>query len=471
MSRYYFLKKYWPVVVLLVLSFATHFAFRAHPKQAVFDEVYFTSFVSSYLTNTYYFDIHPPFSKLLILGFGKLAGISPLESPLTIGDPLPDSSWQLVRMVPLFAGILLPLIIFYIGKKLKMSTAVAFSAGMFIILENSLLVQSRFILLDSLLLFFGFLGLLLYLHGREKGSSAFKVASIVSLALCLSVKWTGASFIGIAFLVELYDFIKSFIQNRPNFGIKKRAAKIATWVALFGVLPLAIYASFFAIHFDLLYKSGTGDAFMSPVFQKTLEGNSHQHDAELRNTSFIEKFLELNIVMYDSNARLDAPHDYGSAWYTWPLELRSIFYWESVSETNDVRSFIYYLGNPVIYLFAFLSIVILALTLIFQKITRRILIRNVPVGIFLLVAYFVNLLPFISIHRVMFLYHYEAALVFGILALAFLLDQLPLRYKKTITCSVIVLALASFIYFSPLTYGLPVNDADHSRYFLLQGWR
>jgi dolichyl-phosphate-mannose-protein mannosyltransferase len=455
------LKRHIYILLLLALSLTTHFAFWSYPKEAVFDEVYFTSFASSYLSNTYYFDLHPPFAKLLITGFGMLVGIPALEQPLIIGDALPEGGWILLRLVPLFAGIFLPLIIFYLCKRLKMSELYAFAAGLLVIFENSLLVQSRFILLDSILLFFGFLGLLLYLLSRERNNFPLKLAAIVSLALTFSVKWTGVSFIALAFLIELYDFWK----QRRSFNFNVIGKQLFQWLILFGAIPMAIYASFFAIHFNLLYKSGPGDAFMSPIFQKTLEGNIHEGNEKIRETSFLEKFLELNIVMYENNVKLNAKHDYGSVWYTWPLQKRSIFYWESRGEGEN--AFIYYLGNPLVYLLALVSIVLLTAILLFKKK----LLSNRTAAIFILIGYVINLLPFMGIGRVMFLYHYEAALVFGIMAIALVLNELPDKYKRAITYSAIALAAAFFLYFSPLTYGLTIKETSHPRYFWLDSWR
>ena len=39
------------------------------------------------------------------------------------------------------------------------------------------------------------------------------------------------------------------------------------------VLPFFVYLSFFWIHFKVLSHSGTGDHFMSPAFQESLQGN------------------------------------------------------------------------------------------------------------------------------------------------------------------------------------------------------
>lgn len=40
------------------------------------------------------------------------------------------------------------------------------------------------------------------------------------------------------------------------------------------IIPACVYIFWFWVHFAILTKSGTGDAFMSSQFQQTLEGNA-----------------------------------------------------------------------------------------------------------------------------------------------------------------------------------------------------
>lgn len=40
------------------------------------------------------------------------------------------------------------------------------------------------------------------------------------------------------------------------------------------LLPIAVYLFWFWVHFAVLTKSGTGDDFMSPAFQETLQDNA-----------------------------------------------------------------------------------------------------------------------------------------------------------------------------------------------------
>ncbi|NBY23003.1 MAG: hypothetical protein EBQ73_09280 [Gammaproteobacteria bacterium] len=76
-------------------------------------------------------------------------------------------------------------------------------------------------------------------------------------------------------------------------------------------------------------------------------------------------------------------------------------------------------------------------------------------GRLLLLGWLMNLLPFMGIGRVMFIYHYLSALVFAILLLVYLAERLP-GYRR-VTFGIALFALAGFGYFSPWTYGFPAS--------------
>ena len=158
---------------LLVLSAITHFAFFGHPNQTVFDEVHFGKFISGYFTGQYFFDIHPPLGKLLLSGVGYITGFQPGFSFANIGETFPNQQSLWLRLLPVLAGTLLPLIIFLLALELGFSSRASFLAGFFIVFENALNAQSRFILLDSFLLLFGFSALLFYFKYRrvDQGST------------------------------------------------------------------------------------------------------------------------------------------------------------------------------------------------------------------------------------------------------------------------------------------------------------
>ncbi len=434
-------------IILLILSSITHLLFFGQPAAVVFDETYFGTFVNDYSKSSYFFDIHPPFAKLMTKWVGDIIGFPSNINFSTIGNVLPHEVLYL-RLLPLIAGLLLPVVIYYICRNLNFSKISAFFVGFILCFENSLIVQSRFILFDSLLLLFGFLSILFYLlYTKHKTNKKFLILSAIFVAFAFSIKWTGLAF---PLLIIIYEIVRT-----------KNFKKIAKIVGLYAIVGLVFYLAIFAIHFSYLTHSGDGDAFMSDRFQKTLIGSRYENDTSIKPKGFFGKFIELNLEMYSANKTLTAKHDYSSTWYTWPLMLRPVFYWQNQPEGQ----FIYLLGNPLIYWLSTIFMMSLLSLTVLDKFRNK-------TALFICLGFLVNFLPFIFIGRVMFLYHYEAALVFAIIAIAFLLEMIPSeKAKKGIFIGIACLCLITFIFFSPLTYGLKLDDKQLNSRMWLKSWR
>ena len=251
----------------------------------------------------------------------------------------------------------------------------------------------------------------------------------------MSIKWTGITFLALIVLMELAHLYKD------RHGTARR--RLGPLIATLGVLPLLVYASAFAIHFTLLTKPGPGDAFMSAQFQ---------------HTPLPQKILELNVEMYRSNHRLTATHPYSSRWYTWPFMGRPIFYWVE----SNAR--VYLLGNPAVWWLSTAALIV-ALTNIVASGLRRI----DPILAVLVGAWLMNMLPFIGITRVMFLYHYFTALIWAVLLLAYLVDQS--NKQRQVFFAISGIALALFIFFAPLSYGLPLSEPAYHARTWFGSWR
>lgn len=423
----------WPAV-LLVISLFTHLIFFGHPDSVVFDETYSGQFNQNYAKGEYYFDVHPPLARLLTKGFSDILDVRQDSNFSNIGNHLTDDVLYL-RILPLIAGILLPLIVYFICRRLGISDFISFVVGFLLCIENSLIVQSRFILFDSILMFFGFTGLLLYLtYIKDESKKYFLLVSAGFITASFSIKWTGLAFLLLIFLFEIFRNFKSDIK------------KIFKVFLVYLVVGLVFYFSVFAIHFSLLKNPGPGDAFMTSDFQ--------QH-------SLVTKFIELNKEMYRANATLTNPHQYSSTWYSWPLMKRPIFYWQDV----DREQYIYLLGNPFIYWLGSLSVILLVFSRFFKKINNK-------TTLFILVGFLVNFLPFMFIGRVMFLYHYQSALVFTVIAIGYIIDTIKIDTIKIVSSFMIVFAcLIAFFYFSPLTYGLYLNESQLMNRMWFSTWR
>jgi dolichyl-phosphate-mannose--protein O-mannosyl transferase len=127
------------------------------------------------------------------------------------------------------------------------------------------------------------------------------------------------------------------------------------------------------------------------------------------------------------------------------------------------------IGNPVVWWASTYAILLLLINLppqLLAWVTRR--TRPESMTLFLCGAYALNLLPFMGIARVMFLYHYMSALMFAVLALCWQLDRASDR--RWLMPMLLAGAVAAFIFFAPLTYGLHLSQSASDARFWVESW-
>ncbi len=456
------------LLVLTLIAALTRFWNIWQPNAIVFDEVYFKEFAGNYLSGTYYFDVHPPLGKLLLAVWGWVAHI-PIQTLLG-GDPA-----TVLRLLPALAGVLIIPVFYILLRQLKASRKVATLGASLLLLDNALLVESRFILMDSMLLLFSLCAVVLYLAARKRSGPArfgLLAATGVLAGMSTGVKWTGLTAIALIGLAWIWE---AATKHRRDWLSMLREVAVLTLV------PLLVYASIFAIHFALLPRSGSGDGFMSDRFRSTLQ-DSGSHNPQA-NMSFVSKFVELNVAMAHAQTSLNsATHPYGSAWWSWPGMKRPVYYWQGPKTDESKQGNIYLLGNPVVWWGILLGLI--AIVAVYARRPRVFKGWHLVLG-FLAAGYLLNFLPFIGIHRVMFLYHYFLAFIFS---LAFVVIGLGIaagwmhenpnrpwsfnsRKSAAIYFGILVLAIAGFLYFLPLSYGIPLSPESLDQRQWLDSWR
>jgi dolichyl-phosphate-mannose-protein mannosyltransferase len=182
--------------------------------------------------------------------------------------------------------------------------------------------------------------------------------------------------------------------------------------------------------------------------------------------------------MYLANKTLTATHPYGSRWYTWPLEQRPIYYWEGDPLPDGRQGNIYLLGNPAIWWGLWIA---LLAGFAYIVSTRRSL-RPQPIAALALagIAYLINLMPFMAVARVMFLYHYFFSFMFSIICVVMLWDdlstdahqhQLKTRGHRRVFGAVLAIVAVTFLFFAPLSYGTPLTPQELQTHIWLPTWR
>lgn len=452
------------LVALILAGVATRLWNLFTPNAVIFDEVYFKAFAGGYLDHRYFFDIHPPLVKLMLAGWAALFQI-PLAELVSKTSPAVG-----LRVLPALAGILIVPLFWALLRRFGASRPFAFLGAFALLVDNALVVESRLVVMDSLLILFGLSCIYFYLIAQNSRTRWYWLwLSLAAIAggAAVSTKWTGATALGVVGLMWLADQYYHHVRLRRTLGS----------LAVLIVIPLTLYAGTFWVHLQLLSQSGEGDAYMTPNFQAGLHGSNY-YDPKVK-MSFTDKFVELNKEMLSSNQTLTQTHPYGSRWYTWPLELRPIYYWQGQTLENGQQGNIYLLGNPVVWW----GVLLAGISGLTYARFRRIQLRPATVGTLsvLGIAYLANFLPFVGVPRVMFLYHYFFSFIFSVAFVVLLWNdlcadrdgrsQLAGRSSKAVYASVLAIMLAGFIFFAPLTYGTPLSPFELASHMWLSSWR
>ncbi|KAF8347901.1 glycosyltransferase family 39 protein [Amanita rubescens] len=269
------------VALLTALSFGVRFYKINHPDQVVFDEVHFGKFAAYYLSRQYYFDVHPPFAKMLFGLAGWFVGFDGQFLFENIGESYTKNHVPYVgmRALPATLSSLTVPIVYAIMKESGYPTIISAFSALIILFDNAHVTESRLILLDAIMIFFLALTIYAYVRFKKLRYKQFTIewwTWLVLTGVFMACTWGSkvngilAVFaIGIAVLIDLWDILDIKKGHSMDYFWRHFMAR-ATGLIL---VPFILYLSFFYVHFSILTTSGPGDTFMSPAFQETLAGN------------------------------------------------------------------------------------------------------------------------------------------------------------------------------------------------------
>uniref|UniRef100_A0A672GPI6 Protein O-mannosyl-transferase 1 n=1 Tax=Salarias fasciatus TaxID=181472 RepID=A0A672GPI6_SALFA len=260
------------LVLVSVLAFWTRLSGLSYPGAVVFDEVYYGQFVSLYVKRAFFLDDSgPPLGHMILALGAHLGGFDGNFAWNRIGAEYPSSVcvWSL-RLLPAVCGSLCVPLVYLLTLELKFSHLSAVGAAVLLLLENALIVQSRFMLLESVLIFFVLLAFFSYLRFHNGPHSswsryAWLLLSGVSCGAAVGVKYMGLfSYLLLVGVASLHTW--SLIGNRTVSHVSSERG-----VCLL-VVPVLLYVFWFYVHLNLLSLSGPHDQLMSPAFQASLQG-------------------------------------------------------------------------------------------------------------------------------------------------------------------------------------------------------
>ncbi|VEU21681.1 DEKNAAC102206 [Brettanomyces naardenensis] len=263
---------------ITAVAFAARFYYIWYPSEVVFDEVHFGKFASYYLQRTYFFDLHPPFAKLLIALVGYLAGYDGSFKFDNIGDSYLEHSVPYIPFRALSAtlGTLTVPLVFNTLKECGYSVYSCVFASALVALDNAHVAETRLILLDATLLISVAASIYSYVRFYKLRRQPFTrnwylwlFLTGVALSCVISTKYVGVftfAAIGVAVIYDLWQLLDIKKGHSMTTFFKHFAVRLLLLI----VVPFFIYLFWFYLHFAILTKSGPGDGFMSPEFQETL---------------------------------------------------------------------------------------------------------------------------------------------------------------------------------------------------------
>lgn len=256
-------------------------------NEVVWDEAHFGKFGSHYLKHEFYFDVHPPLGKLLVGLSGYLAGYDGSFS-FESGQTFPDNcNFVIMRCFNCIFGILCTPLAYKTALTLGYSQWTVWLISLMVNFEMISLVLSKFILLDSMLLFFTVLCYfcLINIHRLRlerqllslKGISWLIVTGI-SIGCVCSVKWVGLFVTCLIGIYIIYDLLIKFYQTTSkNMEFSTYLYHWISRIVTLIIIPFIIYLACFKVHFQVLNSSGPGDGSISTLLQASLKGNTIQY--------------------------------------------------------------------------------------------------------------------------------------------------------------------------------------------------
>lgn len=437
----------WGIVIVCIGSIALRFWGLGRFNVFVFDEIYYAKFANNYLTNTKFFNSHPPLSQYLIAIGIWIGDRLPIGQDIT--NTLTGSlhSTCSYRWMNAFFGSLIPPLVSALAYQLNRRMSYAFLAVLFISLDGLFLIDSRYALNNIYLVFFGLLGQLLVLMASDRDRThrlALFIGAGSSFGASAACKWNGLWFLlGIYILIaiaKIWQIIRSKRQTPTiaNSLLERLATiRIVEVIVYLFILPIAIYSLLWIPHL-----------IQNPT------------------PNFID--VQWAILTYHEKVGNGvAVHPYCANWYTWPLLMRPLAYYFKQYKP-DYYYDVHAMGNPVLWWLALVAI-FGSIWLLFKAVTttsvRELNLEWTSVPLFMVVNYAANLLPWVPVTRCLYIYHYMEAVLFAIMGLAWFVDvwlRSSAKLWQAVGLTTIFSVAASFVFWLPIFLGLSIEKTDLS---------
>jgi predicted membrane-bound dolichyl-phosphate-mannose-protein mannosyltransferase/Gpi18-like mannosyltransferase len=342
-------------------------------------------------------------------------------------------AWRLPGVV---LGAVLAFFLVLLSRRLFASPVIPWLVGAAVLLDGSMFAQARIGMNDIYVTTFIVAAwyFIVAAHQPRRFAAVDLLIAGVALGLGVASKWAAVYTLGGVFLLSVGMTAFAYERGRPGTGgpldlLAGRGRNAARLFACFALIPLAIYLA------------GYLPWFGGPT------------------APYGWNLWELTQQMFWYHSSLTAPHCAGSPWWSWPLDLKPV-YWYFGQSTGGTNGYIYDAGNIVLY-WAALPAAALTVALAIRT-------RSWSLGV-LSLAMLTQYIAWIPISRVLFFYHFFTVLPFYLLCLAAVLAVLWERRRKAVLVFYGV-AAAVFVIFYPYVSGLPIPGEIGSIFEILPTW-
>ena len=391
---------------------------------SMFDEIYYARTAVEFLGDLpIYETTHPPLGKSIIAIGVSLFGVTPF-------------GW---RIMPAIFGILMVPAAYLFAWVLSKRSDIAFLGGLLTAAEFMHFTLSRIATLDIIVGLFiqlMFLFMFCFAAETERGGSTKKQAlwlvlcGIVS-ALAIATKWTGVyAGVGIAviFFTALSRRLSAMPKNRERAVYLARLGTVC--VFSFIILPIAAYC--------LSYTE-----FAQSYPEKGI----------------IQHAVENSLQSYQYHSSLTAEHPYSSEWYEWLVDKRPLLDW--LNGDGETTSSVATLGSPLV---VWGGIAALLHNIWLWR------CRKNTAAQYLVIAYLSMLMPWLFVHRTVFIYQYFGCIIILVMLICNSLLHLGKHAKKAEIFAAAA-AIALFVMFYPLLSGAVVPAHYHDMWLeWLETW-
>jgi len=288
-------------------------------------------------------------------------------------------------------------------------------------------VQTRIATIDTYAVFFILLAFFfMYRHITTDVDAPFR-KSLAPLAL-------SGLFFGLSFAVKWIGFYAGaglliiYVIRLVQLGFHYRSAQ-KTGFVLYLTKTLLFSVLFFVIIPVIIY-------YLSYIPYGLARGMSLSRGM-LWDPEFFRSFWRNQVSMFTYHSQLNAEHPFSSTWWQWILNIRPILYVNNALDATRAKFGAF--GNPVVWWGGFLAMMVMFV---------RVFTHRDGKALFILIGFLSQLLPWVAVTRIVFIYHYFPSTLFLILALAHIFNSIIEHRRRTGSKSMFVYTAVTAVVFA-----------------------